>query len=110
VQLHEQPPALLKDVARIDELWNEGLKRFGGPFLAGANFTAVDAFFAPVAFRAQTYQLAFGKESTDYMKRLLTLSSMQAWYAAALVEPWREVAHEDEVKRMGEYLQDFRAT
>jgi glutathione S-transferase len=110
VQLHEQPPALLKDVARIDELWNEGLKRFGGPFLAGANFTAVDAFFAPVAFRAQTYQLAFGKESTDYMKRLLTLSSMQAWYTAALAEPWREVAHEDEVKRMGEYLQDFRAT
>ena len=37
-----------------------GFERFGGPYLAGAEFTAVDAFFAPVVFRVQTYGLALG--------------------------------------------------
>lgn len=40
-----------------NRLWCEGLRRFGGPFLAGAAFGAVDAFFAPVAFRVQSYGL-----------------------------------------------------
>jgi glutathione S-transferase len=108
VRLHEQPPAFLKDIARIDELWNEGLTRFGGPFLAGDKFSAVDAFFAPIAFRVQTYQLLLGEIAAQYVKRLLALPSMRSWYAAALAEPYREVAHEEDVKRMGEYLQDFR--
>src|SRR3546814_6666484 len=41
--------ALTANVARLRELFEEGLARFGGPWLAGAAFTAVDAFFAPVA-------------------------------------------------------------
>src|SRR3546814_5497911 len=40
--------ALTANVARLRELFEEGLARFGGPWLAGAAFTAVDAFFAPV--------------------------------------------------------------
>jgi len=110
VRLHEQPPALLKDIARIDELWSEGLKRFGGPFLAGLSFTAVDAFFAPVGFRVQTYDLALSAAASTYVKHLLALPSMQAWYAAALIEPWREIAHEEEIKRMGTMLQDLRTS
>ncbi len=110
VRLHEQPPALLKDIARIDELWSEGLARFGGPFLAGATFTTVDAFYAPVVFRAQTYGLALSAAASAYVQRILALSSMKTWYAAALVEPWREAAHEDEIKRMGVWLQDLRTT
>jgi glutathione S-transferase len=110
VRLHEQPAALLKDITRIDELWNEGLKQFGGPFLAGAKFTAVDAFYAPIVFRVQTYQLALSAQADAYAKRLLALPSMQAWYVAALAEPWREVGHEEEIKRVGAWLQDLRAT
>jgi len=108
VRLHQQPPALLKDIARLDELWSEGLKRFGGPFLAGASFSAVDAFFAPVAYRVQTYQLQLGAAADAYATRLLALPSMQAWYAAALAEPWREISHEEDSKRMGVWLQDLR--
>ena len=59
IRLNEIAPALQSDVERIDALWREGLQRFGGPFLAGAQFTAADAFYAPVAFRVQTYGLAF---------------------------------------------------
>src|SRR5580658_8231839 len=57
IRLQSIPEALANDLERIEQLWNEGLESFGGPFLAGNRFTAVDAFFAPVAFRIQTYSL-----------------------------------------------------
>jgi glutathione S-transferase len=109
VRLREMPAALHKDIARIDELWREGLDRFGGPFLAGSAFTAVDAFFAPVAFRVQTYKLDLSEPAHVYASRLLQLPSMKSWYEDALVEPWREVGHEEEVRQTGEVEQDLRA-
>jgi len=109
VQLREQPPAFLAEWRRVDALWNEGLSRFGGPFLAGRDFTAVDAFFAPFAFRVQTYSPPVSDEARAYVGRLLERPGMREWYAAALTETWREVAHEEEVRVAGEVLQDFRA-
>lgn len=100
--------ALRTDIARLNELWNEGLARFGGPFLAGGAFGAVDAFFAPVAFRIQTYGLAMDDSAAAYAQRLLELPSMQRWYADALQETWRDAEHEDEVRRSGTVLQDVR--
>jgi glutathione S-transferase len=109
IRLHERPVALLRDVARIAEIWTEGIARFGGPFLAGSAFTAVDAFYAPVAFRAQTYGLEFGGEADAYAARLLALPAMREWYEAALAEPWREEAHEAEARAVGEWTRDLRA-
>jgi glutathione S-transferase len=108
VRLHEMPQALVQDIGRFEELWNEGLSRFGGPFLAGERFTAVDAFFAPVAFRVQTYGLQLGRAASAYAQRLLELNSMREWYAAALAETFRETAHEEEARRLGTWLADFR--
>lgn len=108
LRLHAIPLNLASDLERLDELWSDGLSRFGGPFLAGAGFTAVDAFFAPVAFRIQTYDLELSNASRAYAERLLGLVGMQAWYAAALLEPWRETGHEQEVLSQAELLQDFR--
>lgn len=108
IRLNETSPALQSDIDRIDALWREGLQRFGGPFLAGAQFTAVDAFYAPVAFRVQTYDLALSAQSLAYASRLLELDSMREWYAAALKEPWRELAHEEAALKAGVLLQDFR--
>ena len=110
VQLEEFPAALKQDVDRIDELWQQGLEQFGGPFLAGARFTAVDAFFAPVAFRVQTYGLKLSPAAQNYATRLLNLASMQQWQADALVETWREPGHEAEAKAAGILLQDLRKT
>lgn len=109
IRLHERPAALLRDVARIGEIWTEGLDRFGGPFLAGTAFTAVDAFYAPVAFRAQTYGLAFGGAGDAYAARLRDLPAMREWYAAALAEPWREEGHEAEARTVGDWTADERA-
>lgn len=52
VQPKPMSAALERDVARLTELWAQGLDSFGGPFLAGSQFTAVDAFFAPVAWKS----------------------------------------------------------
>jgi glutathione S-transferase len=110
VQLHSISPALQHDLDRLDELWNEGLERFGGPFLAGDSFCAVDAFFAPVAFRIQTFNLPLGRNATAYALRLLKLDSMRRWYDAALVETWRERDHDQEILASGAITEDFRAS
>ena len=101
VRIEPYPPELLEDIARVDELWNDGLARFDGPFLAGATFTAVDAFFAPVAFRVQTYEPNMSARALQYVSRLLALPAMQEWYAAALGEVWRDAEHEQEVRQTG---------
>lgn len=108
VRLHEIPAMLQRDLDRIDELWNEGLQRFGGPFLAGAAFTAVDAFFAPVCYRIQTYALPLSAPALDYARRLRGLPSMQDWTSAALREVWRERSHEEEIARHGTVVEDLR--
>lgn len=102
------PMALRADIARIDELWSEGLIRFGGPFLAGNAFGAVDAFFAPVAFRIQTCGLSLGDAASAYAQRLRELPAMRRWYADALQETWRDLEHEEEVRRFGSLLEDLR--
>jgi glutathione S-transferase len=109
VVLHAVPAGVSSDLARIGALWEQGLSRFGGPYLAGATFTAADAFFAPVAFRAQTYGLTLTTPSLGYVGRLLALPVMREWYADALAEPWRDEAHEAATRAVGTVTGDFRA-
>jgi len=109
VELHEKGSGLGADVARIDELWSEGSMRFGGPYLAGARFGAVDAFYAPVAFRVQTYDLPLSDSARAYADLLLAHPAMQAWYEAALAETWRDPSHEREILTVGTVRADYRA-
>jgi len=108
VQLATITDGLRSDLERIDTLWCEGLDRFGGPFLAGPAFTAVDAFFCPVAFRIQSYGLQLSPPAMSYAQGLLALPSMRSWYEAALTEPWREEGHELDMRRSGVVQQDLR--
>jgi glutathione S-transferase len=108
IKLHSRPEALQKDIARLVELWSEGLERFGGPFLAGSRFGAVDAFYCPVAFRVQTYGLELPSAPAGYVKRLLALPGMKRWYEAALAEPWRDPDHERDIPRVGTVVEDQR--
>ena len=109
VRLFDFPAALAAEIARLSELWADGLRRFGGPFLTGRAFCAVDAFFAPVAFRAQTYALPFDGVAADYLGRLLELAGMRSWYAAGLAETGRDPAHETELAASGSITLDLRA-
>jgi glutathione S-transferase len=108
LRMHSVPDALSRDLTRLQELWGEGLQRFGGPFLAGTQFGAVDAFYAPVAFRIQSYALPVDDVSRAYVERLLALSSMQRWYHDALTETWRDPDHERETLASGTLLEDLR--
>lgn len=100
-------PALLRDVARVREIFEVGLERFDGPWLAGPAFTALDAFFAPVAFRIRTYGLDVGKGQA-WVDHVLAHPAMQQWEAEALEEAWREEGHEAELAECGEIIADYR--
>lgn len=109
VRLHGIDAPLARDLARVSELWVEGLGRFGGPFLAGDAFSAVDAFFAPVAFRIQSYQLPMDPLALAYAQHLRELPGMLRWYAAALAETARVADSEAIAQRVGMVLQDLRS-
>lgn len=100
--------ALQANVARIAEIFTEGLERFGGPWLAGSRFSAVDAFFAPVAYRVRTYGLDIGKGQA-WVDHVLAHPAMLEWERQALAETWREESHEKELAAAGVILSDFRA-
>ncbi len=108
VKLHEIPPGLAKEMARLDELWCQGLARFGGPFLTGRRFTAVDAFYAPVAFRVQSYGLELSEPAAAYVATLLSLPAMQSWYQTGIKEPWVDPAHESDIVQFGDIIEDVR--
>lgn len=110
IRLHAVDADLQRDLRRLETLWSDGLAKFGGPFLAGPRFTAADAFFAPVAFRIQTYDPPIQADARRYVAQLLALASMQEWYGAALAETWRDEPHEKEMREAGALIQDLRAT
>lgn len=99
--------ALTRDVGRVREIFEQGLTTFGGPWLAGEAFTALDAFFAPVAFRIRTYGLDVGAGQA-WVDHVLAHPAMQEWEAQALAETWREEGHEAELAACGEIVEDYR--
>ena len=65
-------PACLADVARIEALWADTMRRFGGgPYLFGPALTAADVMYAPVVTRFLTWRPDISTE----------------WYEAAALEP-----------------------
>jgi glutathione S-transferase len=80
--------AMNADVRRVEALWTETRRRFGGggPLLFGV-FTIADAYYAPVAFRFQTYGVEPAGEAGDYVRALLALPAVKAWEAGGRDEP-----------------------
>jgi glutathione S-transferase len=77
------------DIARIDALWRHCRKTHGrkGRFLFGS-FGNVDAMFAPVVTRIDTYDIKLSAESRAYVDAVLATGAFQAWKTAALQETW----------------------
>lgn len=100
---------LQRNINRIDELFSEGLDSFGGPWLAGSKFTAVDAFYAPVAFRVRTYDLDISPKSRAWVDHIIACPAMQEWEELGLAEPHREIAHEAELAEFAEITADHRS-
>ena len=109
VRRHPDTAEFKRDAARIAEMFEQGLERFGGSFLAGPTFSAADAFFAPVVFRVRSYAVELGPEGTAWIGRMLDLPAMREWESEALLEPYREKGHEEMLAATGAILEDFRA-
>lgn len=69
----------------------------------------MDTFFAPIAFRIQTYGLDMSPTSPSYLDLMLKLAGIIAWRDAANAESFRELAHDAKIGELGECLQDYRA-
>jgi len=80
--------SLRHDIDRVLAVWNDTRKHFGanGRMLFRA-FSIADAFFAPVAFRFQSYGVAPDGAAGEYLAALLALPAMREWQAAAEAEP-----------------------
>lgn len=76
-------PGSLADVARIDEIWTDCLKRYGGPFLFGETFSIADAMYAPVVMRFVTYAPAISEQARAYVERICALPAVREWIAGA---------------------------
>lgn len=84
-----------RDIARIDEIWSQAEQfQNNGQWLFG-EFGIADCFFAPVAFRFQTYGIHLSLAASEYCERLLNHNGMRAWKLAALEET--EILKEEEV-------------
>jgi glutathione S-transferase len=79
-------PAVRADVARVEQLWHECLQTHGDPYLFGSQFTAADAFFAPVVMRFKTYGLSQDSRTLAYMQAITQAPGVAAWIADALAE------------------------
>ncbi|HZS65028.1 MAG TPA: glutathione S-transferase family protein [Xanthobacteraceae bacterium] len=75
------------DVARIEAMWTDCRKRYGGPFLFGS-FGAADAMYAPVISRFHSYRVEVGAAARDYVNAVMALPAWHEWSAAAHAEPW----------------------
>jgi len=97
------PPALARDIGRVEELVVEARTRFGvpsraGPFLFGA-FSAADAMYAPVATRFRTYNVELASEvAREYFAAVLADAAFREWEESALAEEAKGLAlkHYDE--------------
>ncbi len=90
--------ACLADIARIEDIFADCLKGRAKDSHLFGEFSAADAFFAPVVLRLQTYAAASNIElrptTKQYCQKMLNNTHLQAWIADALTET--RVISEDE--------------
>ncbi len=88
-------PDVREDIDRIEHLWGEARRRFGGggEFLFG-DFGAADAMFAPVVMRFATYEPALRPQTRRYCEAVRAAHGVADWIAGALAET--EFVAEDE--------------
>lgn len=75
------------DIDRILSIWDDCLKKYGGPYLFGQRLTMADAMYAPVVTRFLTYDVKIDAASAEYCRAILVLPQMEEWIAAARLEP-----------------------
>jgi glutathione S-transferase len=76
-----------KDIARVDAIFAEQMSHYAdkGGWLFG-EWSIVDAMYAPVVMRFQTYQTSLSALAQRYVEHVLKCEHLQTWIADALTE------------------------
>lgn len=73
-------------IARVEKLWQDCYRQYGGPWLCG-DFSIADVLYAPVALRFVTYSIQLNPEAGQFIDRVQALDAVQAWCQDAIAEP-----------------------
>lgn len=81
------PPAdVLADLARLETIWAWAQSETGStPWLCG-DYSAADAFFAPVAARIASYNLPLSAQAMAYVHAHLAHPSFRRWRAMGMID------------------------
>ncbi|CEI63284.1 hypothetical protein FVEN_g180 [Fusarium venenatum] len=107
IELGEPSEKLQRDIDRFATLFEQGLEKFGGPWLAGDKFTIVDAMYAPIASRFKTYGIELNGAAKEYADRLFEYPVVQEWIQGGIKETSREPFHEEDCLRGRKMLKDL---
>ncbi|MGQ0611437.1 MAG: glutathione S-transferase N-terminal domain-containing protein [Paracoccaceae bacterium] len=80
------PEAVLADLARLELIWDWARDQTGAEVWLCGEYSAADAFFAPVASRIATYNLPAGPRAMAYVQAHLAHPSFRRWRAMGLVD------------------------
>ena len=82
----EPPQAVLDDLKRLEVIWDWARAETGAKVWLAGDYSAADAFFAPVATRIATYNLPVSERAMDYVQAHLAHPSFRRWRAMGLVD------------------------
>jgi len=80
------PQAVLDDLARLEVIWDWARAETGAQVWLAGDYSAADAFFAPVATRIATYNLPVSDRAMDYVRAHLAHPPFRRWRAMGLVD------------------------
>ena len=95
------PQAVLDDLARLETVWAWARAQTGSTVWLCGDYSAADAFFAPVATRIATYNLPVSAEAAAYVQAHLAHPSFRRWRAMGMVDGadqpfyWRDYPRRD---------------
>jgi glutathione S-transferase len=82
-----QPPEdVLADLKRLEVIWDWAREQTGAQVWLAGDYSAADAFFAPVATRIATYNLPVSPRAMAYVQAHLAHPSLRRWRAMGLVD------------------------
>ena len=80
------PQAVLDDLKRLEVIWNWARAQTGSRVWLCGDYSAADAFFAPVATRIATYSLPLSAQGMDYVQTHLAHPSFRRWRAMGMID------------------------
>ena len=78
--------AVLADLARLEQVWEWAWDQTGAPVWLCGDYSAADAFYAPVAARIASYNLPVSDRAMAYVQAHLAHPSFRRWRAMGMVD------------------------